>query len=400
MVQACCGCSLLPLERWRELIGYHPYHFWQLANEKAPTNNACNSLVMQHAWNSGNIGGRCEIENAIREAEKTLTRYLGYSPAPHRCCTEIDIGCEARIPKSLLLEGMLRRIGTERRERIVANAQVQLEDSDGDGLYDQFWVAMDASSLPAGATLDELAIEFTAGDLPYETCYPCQKVIRPTKVTREGDTIWFGGRAWLMVKPIRYEGVILANGAFNQERGYDTNAAIDPDVRTNFAAKVDIYREWLDELNTITLIEDDCGVITERKVCATICNARIGEIAIGGSGARCADRPEPCGCQNTKAQRVRICYEAGGDLCEWDRVIAEMATAIMQQRICGCDKANSAIDFWQFDFAYRTSGSAGAQGEFFNISQEELANPFGSKRGQLEAWRRVKHLAIARGRRF
>ena len=29
--------TLLPLDSWRQILAFHPYHFWQLANATTPT---------------------------------------------------------------------------------------------------------------------------------------------------------------------------------------------------------------------------------------------------------------------------------------------------------------------------------------------------------------------------
>ena len=44
--------TLLPLDSWRQILAFHPYHFWQLANATTPVTSACNGLVKEYAWQS------------------------------------------------------------------------------------------------------------------------------------------------------------------------------------------------------------------------------------------------------------------------------------------------------------------------------------------------------------
>ena len=38
----------LSLESWREIIGYHPFHFWGLAdNSVVPVTSSCNQIVKE-----------------------------------------------------------------------------------------------------------------------------------------------------------------------------------------------------------------------------------------------------------------------------------------------------------------------------------------------------------------
>ena len=72
----------LPIDTWRQILAFHPFHFWQLANATTPVTSACNGLVKQYAWQSVDAVGRSEIVEAIQTAEDRLAEYLGYAPAP------------------------------------------------------------------------------------------------------------------------------------------------------------------------------------------------------------------------------------------------------------------------------------------------------------------------------
>jgi len=92
--------------------------------------------------------------------------------------------------------------------------------------------------------------------------------------------------------------------------------------------------------------------------------------------------------------RVIINYLAGFPLDHNGEVSHDYATAItrlaaaeLRSPICACESANRELQRWQFDLAR----SQGAGDEVYGfISREDLGNPFGTRRGQVEAWKFVK----------
>ena len=55
--------------------------------------------------------------------------------------------------------------------------------------------------------------------------------------------------------------------------------------------------------------------------------------------------------------------------------------------------ANREVARWQFDLAR----SSGADDEAYVTSPSDLENPFGTRRGHVDAWRTVRSLRLARG---
>ena len=72
----------LPIDTWRQILAFHPFHFWQMANSTTPITSACNGLVKEYAWQSVDAVGRQEIREAIQTAEDRLAECLGYAVAP------------------------------------------------------------------------------------------------------------------------------------------------------------------------------------------------------------------------------------------------------------------------------------------------------------------------------
>ena len=70
--------NLLPLEDWRRISGYNPFHCFQLADTTlVPVTSACNTLVKEHSWQDVNAPGRRQVCEAIESAEGRLRDYLG-----------------------------------------------------------------------------------------------------------------------------------------------------------------------------------------------------------------------------------------------------------------------------------------------------------------------------------
>jgi hypothetical protein len=98
--------------------------------------------------------------------------------------------------------------------------------------------------------------------------------------------------------------------------------------------------------------------------------------------------------------QVTISYLAGIPLENnqmarpWQTIVARLAAAELAAPICACQVANRTLAYWQTDVA-RTGGNNDEQ--FGAVTQDQLNNPFGTRRGHLYAWQQVKHLRQVRG---
>lgn len=405
---------LLPLDTFRELAGYHPYHFWQLTNSTVPVTSDCNSVVYQHNWQNVQAEGRGEILEAIENAETLLRRYLGYSVAP-RYVEETykypeylarwqsygsSADANGRWLSINLDDGYVQALGIEQKD-LIATRPVVYSAVYGT-LNDTFTVT---ATLPAGVTdPDEIAIYFASGDRLDGDDATDRWRIQPVKVTISGNTATITGRAWLLVLPELYESIPTIN--------------VDPATSSNFATQVDVYRRYTktdgqtNETSQGLLVwesypqnwagccggsgsnETDPASIASMIARVGIRNARYG-IVIPGSAAYNATtglwsavRWSNC----TNPDRITIRYLAGYPLVdghmtkEWQTTVARLAMAELDGPICACKAANKTVFRWQTDAA-RTEGNGDEI--LGQISGEDLNNPFGTRRGHIYAWRRV-----------
>jgi hypothetical protein len=86
---------------------------------------------------------------------------------------------------------------------------------------------------------------------------------------------------------------------------------------------------------------------------------------------------------------------SGGEMDKrWQTAVTRFAAAELARPICACDNANRELYRWQFDVA-RTGGSNDES--YQATTMEDLANPFGTRRGHLYAWKFVKSMRTLQG---
>jgi hypothetical protein len=423
--------NLLPLDIWRQHIGYNPFHFWGLKNTTIPVLSACNNLVTEYAWQNSDAISRQAIRRAIATAESRLREHLNFSvgrrflvettryPRPFASGYQYaaSVGSDGRWLNVRLSEGMIRNIGAETRTTIDLAAAVTLSDADGDGVNETFTVTVNTTVTDP----DEIAVYFGASDrLDGEAVSERWRVL-PVKVSISGGVATIKGRAWLLVKPILYEGV-------------NAKAGLSPDTAGNFVSTVAVYRYFCSPAGTTTddaqatlvwetepypawatgclgtglTFEDnssDPAAIAYAVGRVGIRDARLGEVTIGRANYDSADAVWAAVDWATCRQpdRVIIRYEAGaryeamestmsqiGADGRWDEVVSRLACAELPRRDFGCDEANAEIYRWQFDLA-RAGGAASEQ---YRISDRDLSNPFGTAAGAVYAWKQVSNLQL------
>lgn len=411
---------LLPLETFRALMRLHPWHFWQTADsDLLRVNSQCNTILYQYGWQTAQFIGRDEILEAIERAEATIKRYLGYAPAPafaeqtlaYPRYDNVAYDYTAPIDASgrwqsvaLRNEQHIQALGVETLTTIAAASALVYSDADGDGLQETWTLGPVATTV---TDVSEIAVYFNAADRWDGSGVSERWRITPVNVRIAGGFVTVTGKRWQVVKPVLYEGAALQT--------------IDPAVAGNFAASLDLMQRWCNPDGTTATTSQ--GVLiweTEPEDCACCgCSAattssshdpaawaeavaRVGErdfrlgLVIPGqavynatTGVWSAVDWSQC----TQPDRVLIRSYAGYPLqssgqmdAEWARTVARLAAAELAAPICGCDIANKELYRWQFDLARTAGNNDEAYGA---ISAEVLNNPLGTRRGQVEAWKRI-----------
>jgi hypothetical protein len=345
---------------------------------------------------------------------------LGCAPGPHFRTETLQLprypnnmverrgyaGADSRWMTLQLSEGKIIEVGVESRVLIQAGVAVVYTDEDGDGLNETFTVAF-ATSV---TTPSEIELQFAAADRLVGDPVGDEYRIAPTKVSIAAGTATVIGHAWLLVRPVLYEGF--------------SPGALDAGDATNFVTVVDVYRHDCDPTGIANataqalLIWESrpwpfftfCDPITSSDPAAVayalgrvgIRNAELGIVSIGkavyntttGSWSGVDWRFE------RPPDRVEVRYYAGvpresdGRLnARFRRMVAILATAELSGRICACEAANKELYRWQFDLAH----TGASQEQFQAVSPDDLTNPWGTRRGQVYAFRELLNSRILRG---
>ena len=395
--------TLLPLDTFRDIISYNPYHFWQQANSLVPLNSACNTLLRETAWLSAQSAGREEIRKAIAEAEKQLRKQLKYDISTVYNEEILPVGYLRTLPNgnkfpiqwwqngywsresaiARLSLGKVTRIAT-RTLTYVSDVSVVYADKDGDGIQDTF-TATWADTL---TSLSDFEAYFISADRPANTDLNGWK-IAPVSFTRVAGNVLASGASWMLAKPMNLRQTIAFPGTDLNTYGVDTSGEYDPNVSANFVTKIAIYQKVYAKENIAYVDLDCCGTISTVEVCATLVDGGTGEVQLSFDSCGLTY----CACNGPSVQSVRINYEAGDDLDAWKVTVARFALAELRRGICSCAEANREAAEWQANLA-----SVGNQMlESFRVPDEILTNPFGSKAGAAYAWQRVKDKRVVRG---
>lgn len=423
--------ALLPLDSWRKIIGYHPFHFWGLADSANTPTSACNDLVTKYSYQATDAAGREDILQAIEAAEAKLKDYLHWSVAPHWVVETLQYprfyqtGMDVIVSRAIdgrwqtvnANEGKIQAVGVETLT-LIGTAAVVYSDADGDGLNDTF-VATTVATTTEPHT-DDIGAYFGSVDRLDGKAASDDSEIKPVTKTINGNgTVTIRGRAWLLVRPILYEGVTAT-----------PSNPIDPTVAGNFVTSIEVYRHYTNP-DGITVDDSQATLVWETRAFPNVQSCCGGSATVFGNNsldpaaqafvvARAGIRDAEIGQLNPAAasfnsttgvwasvawdlcappDRVIVRYKAGRPLVsgEMDRqmqiVVARLACSELATRPTACDQANRELYKYQFDM----SRAGGNNDEQFRISNDDLNNPIGTMRGQVQAWKFIKENANMQG---
>lgn len=405
--------ALLPLDTFFRLMGFNPWHSFQFAGSLVPVTTGCDSIVYQHAWQNIDALGRKEIIGAIETAEARLRNYLGYSVAPHSVTETlaypsylalpfrraVQLGSDGAWLRLQLGEGYVQSIGADTLT-LLGVAAVTASDQDNDGL-DEWWTASIATT---ATDASQLEVYVQAADRLHDTATSERWRIQPVGVTISGGVATITGYRYLLARPVLYEGV--------------TRRELSATDDANYLDEIAVYRREPSASGEVTLIYDTepwpwfCAcAATDSSSDPAATGTTTGRAGINDS-RRGIIHAVPA-IENTttgiwsgnldscrQPDRVTVSYRAGLPLVggqmdpEWATVVARLAAAELARPICACQSANRELQRWQTDLA-RTN--AASDETFGAISQDDLANPLGTRRGHVYAWRRINSLALTRG---
>jgi len=394
--------TLLSLDRYAKIMGINPLHFNQaiatgtsgveiLPNSSSP----CTGIWYQHAWQTGDGIGREELAQEIATAERDIADFLGYYPAPKYIAQEIHLYPSSNrrdvVGTGIDVVGRLKSVTCEygkfvlagRREvTLVGSPSVVYTDDDSDGFYETATVTIATTETDEC----ELKVYFTghSGDETYEIRNYKSKAL-------SGGTLTVVFDSWQLIDPSLWETFPTSN---------DLDTKVEITDTSKFVVTVDVYREYTDTTQDsvnfywegeTNLLTTQGGVLHPRSVDLGVV---VPSPATYNATTEVWDANDW-----TKSQEpdfLKIWYLAGEYSNEYRRVttcdplsdywattIAWLATARLGGRMCDCDSA-----YGRFAKELQTDVLDTNTGLSY-VGVDVTTNPFGTRLGELRAWRRV-----------
>lgn len=405
----------LTLSKFAELFGIHPLHLNQVRLSSA-TQQLCDNMYFQWEWQDSDHVSREEIARAIREAEDKIEAQLGYRLAPD---WEVDewrptirpfirdlvnlSGADIRGYKNTVEAnwGYFISGGIQAKTLIEASSAIVYSDSDSDG-YDETATVTVATTV---TDKNEIAVYYPGhdGDDAWE--------IRPISVSISG------GNATIV---FRRELVVIES----KLNLFDiTGAEAVGETDADFLTTVDVYRRYNDPQTQVSFLWEPLAGAYCASCSGSGCDSCAYATQTGCLVVRGDPRQSIIGFQpatwdsdteiftaaawsvDRQPDIARMYYYAGWKdkrqsytsrlSPDWERTVAYMAACLIDRPPCDC-----CADLWRKqreDFAlvqgnpdegtaiYRTPTNAAR-------NLDILDNPFGSRRGEVNAWRKVKEL--------
>ncbi len=345
--------TLLPLDRYAQIMHISLPHFNQLDGSKAPLVNECAGLWDQDA--------RDLLAWTMAQAEEMIAEYLNFWPAPKFIIDEeIQFGLpgirgdwwNAEIPTRW---GNIICFGTETLTLKKAGASVTYTNSNNNPQGRENLATISATALygdELGACDDKCeTVVFFREEDGAEDPADSRWEIRPLRVDIDGSTMSITGDSSLFVKPTLWELTEIESAG-----SVDSNAwHIDFDV-ANLVSSVDVYCRTINQATPITLLWEgvcDCPGVCEhatQTACAYKTDNRRGFFApraatwSGTSNVFAVPKHSHIIPESVKAN-----YRSGMALnksCRMnpsmERAIVKLTNALLPNAPCGfCDHSHS-----------------------------------------------------------
>jgi hypothetical protein len=390
--------TLLPLDRYAQIMQIPLPHFNQMNGNKAPKVGAnCNSLWDQNA--------RDALAWVMAQAEEMIAEYLNFWPSP-KFITEEEIQFSlpgirsdwwhAEVPTRW---SKIDCFGTEQLTLKMADANVIYTNSNNNPNDRENLATISSTGLyvdELGACDDkcEVAVFFREAD-GAEDSADCRWEIRPLKVDIDGSTMSITGDSAMFVKPELWELTELESEGSVDSEAWEINFDT-----ANLVSQVDVYCRTVNQATPVTLLWEgicDCPGVCEHSTqtaCAYRTDKRRG-FFVPRSATWNGTRnifASPLH-RHIAPESLQANYRAGMPLdksCRMnqsmERAIVKLTNALLPEPPCSfC--GDVAVRIWQDD-----------RKAVDPLTPEAASMPFDIyKRGALEAWRIIKLFARGRG---
>lgn len=392
----------LPLATFAQIAGIHPLHFEQIEftpDGRSP--NLCGETILQHPWQEGDRISREDVARCIAVAEDMLEEQLQFHLIPTWETNEKHLAVRFNQPemfyapssdirwrgpivtadwKKLITGGIEARV-------LLANAAITWSDADGDGIDDTGTVTAPCDS---GQSACEIEVYYPGhdGDPAYQ--------IRPATASVTGTTATVQFKKQLCV----LEDIL---GAYSPGPAqWDTN--------DDFLESVDVYRHYNDPSQQATLIWEPgtgcqscngsgctrCQYATQ-TACLYLRSTPEDAVLSWAPGTwNAVDRTFDSSGLSGSPDQIELFYQAGlrrKTGCPmvmddaWARTVTYLGLSMLERTLCDC--SNNTWQYWKEDLML-TSGNDQDKVYFHSRTSKQAENPFGTRRGAVYAWERVR----------
>lgn len=417
--------TLLSLDRFSEILGMNPAHFNGAASvDIMPVLKNCPDVFFQFAWQDVDTVSREDIARVIDTVEEEIAEVLGFYPAPKFIEKEIHqfprhYRPELSFTRGINIRGQRVAVRTHfgkiiqggRRavSPIELGTAIAFSDEDGDS-YNETATITVATTL---TDVNQIKVYFVD-----ENGDPDWEVRTPRTKTLVGGVFTATYFSWQLIQPALFDALTPAAGKL-------TVLKLTDDI---YETNVDAYREFAD------FTQPSAQFFFERRprnlfsfLCPSCngdgCPACTLRVQDGCLFPRNVDQgyatPVPATFNPTTgefeedlftdcraADQVKLWYVAG-DIDQrflqgltndplklyWAEAITWMTVARLPRPLCNCGRVEKLVEWLRTDLADTQPDGVG-----HTLSENNLDNPFGTRRGEVKAWRRVGDLSRKRSK--
>lgn len=413
--------TLLSLDRYAKIMGISPAHFNQAVGEDIfPAAGGCSDLWFQHSWQMNDRVSREDLALAIKNAEEDIAEFMGYWPSPKFIEAEVHpyprpyrrylkgSGYNNRYDRKSIKPNYGRLVSPGRRatakidDATVAGGEMVFSDDDGDGYSETVTITV-ATTL---TDVNEIKVFYNGETTPEWEIRP----VRSKEITGGNVVLVFW--AWQFIDPDLWETLPGTIEALDLEGAIyvDEVDVVRVYVDNSQASAVFYWEPRYDSLTCPTCGGTGCYAcqLTTQNGCCFIRDVEQG-VLVPAPATYDADNEV----WNTadydvcyEPDQVKIYYYSGDQdqryldgrthdplSDRWAKIIAMIATARLDRDFCSCKNLATLVDDWRRDLT-----RVDRDGPNFFISDRDRDNPFGTRKGEIMAYRQMSRLIERRGK--
>ncbi len=362
------------LNAWQRVMNESVWAFNQVLGQGAPDKFGRNVYVQPE---------RDTIAQSLTVAVETATPHLGFYPRPVYLTERVPLRRGVPLERQPLRTRFkhVQAFGQRAVTLIEAGAAVTYSDSDGDGINDRATITV----VTALTDPDEIKLFFRVSDGAPGAADDLYE-IEPTTVSISGGSATITVHRALLVKPSTIWDVPYSIDGGN----YDSKNAASTTDANDFVTAVDVYRVYTDSTNAVQLVADNYYLDYPPAATETLVSAS-GLLKDSQAGTFMV-RPAAT-CYYRYFEAVEIKYLAGLSLVRGrmhtvaERALVRLANADMPHLPASVTEPPQSR--WSYDHDPASKDNL--------LSPTDLNNPFGIRRGHVDAWRDLSTLVLSGG---